>query len=175
MAVLEIFDAQFSDLDQEDINDILVAVLDIPQSSNLGFNTEKIILSSDKKWITFKTSDDKEFVVEESVGMVSNTVKKFVEDGCDPFVIPLENIIDGKTMGKIIEYCKRHVEESDEANLEEFDAQFLDLDQADLYDILVAVNFLDNRKFIGKGYHKSCWYDERKVPRRDPVQFQHKK
>ncbi|KAK1382515.1 SCF ubiquitin ligase, SKP1 component [Heracleum sosnowskyi] len=104
-------------------------------------------MSSDKKWITFKTSDDEEFVVEDSVGMMSQTVKNIVEDGCEPFVIPLKNI-DGKTMGKIIEYCKKHIEESDEAVLEEFNAQFLDLDQADLYDLYLAVNFLEIKDLL---------------------------
>ncbi|KAL8090369.1 hypothetical protein AgCh_039736 [Apium graveolens] len=106
-------------------------------------------MSSDKKWITFKTSDDKEFVVEESVGMMSKAVRNIVEDQCEPYVIPLKNV-DGKTMGKIIEYCKRHIEESDEAVLEGFDAQLLDLDQADLYDLLMAVDFLEIADLLEK-------------------------
>lgn len=105
-------------------------------------SAQKKIMSSDKKWITFKTSDNEEFVVEDSVGMMSKTVKNILEDSCEPFVIPLKNI-DGKTMGKIIEYCKKHIEESDEAVLEEFSAQFLDLDLAVIYDLFLAVNFLD--------------------------------
>lgn len=120
-------------------------------------------MSSDEKWIIFKTSDNKEFVVEVSVGMMSKTVKNIVEDGCEPFVIPLENI-DGKTMGKIIEYCKRHIEESDEAVLEEFDAKFLDLDQADLYDLFLAVNFLNIEDLLERVTNKVVGMIEGKSP-----------
>ncbi|KAL1828022.1 hypothetical protein ACET3Z_006434 [Daucus carota] len=100
-------------------------------------------MSSDKKWLTLKTTEDnEEFVVEESVAIMSNVIKNMVEDGCASSVIPVPRV-KGNAMGKIIEFCKKHTEESDEKVLKEFDAEFLNLGPDALYDLMVSANFLE--------------------------------
>ncbi|WOG87995.1 hypothetical protein DCAR_0207228 [Daucus carota subsp. sativus] len=95
-------------------------------------------MSSDKKWLTLKTTEDnEEFVVEESVAIMSNVIKNMVEDGCASSVIPVPRV-KGNAMGKIIEFCKKHTEESDEKVLKEFDAEFLNLGPDALYDLMVV-------------------------------------
>ncbi|KAF5201685.1 Skp1-like protein [Thalictrum thalictroides] len=62
---------------------------------------------NEKKLITLKTSNGIEFEVEEGVMLQSETIKHIIEDGCSENVIPLHNC-NGKYLGLIIEYCKKH-------------------------------------------------------------------
>ncbi|KAL3845346.1 hypothetical protein ACJIZ3_002749 [Penstemon smallii] len=106
-----------------------------------------------EKKITLRSSDGEVFEVEESVAVLSQTIKHMIEDDCADNVIPLPNVT-GKILSKVIEYCKRHVE-SDAASsaakvedklastattdddLKAFDDDFVKVDQATLFDLIL--------------------------------------
>lgn len=93
--------------------------------------------------VTLKSCDDMIFEVEEIVALESRTIKIVTEDGFGNSALPLP-LVKGKTLEKIIEYCKRHtdVENSSEEELKKFDDEFLDRNQKMLYDLMSAANYL---------------------------------
>ncbi|KAJ6821803.1 SKP1-like protein 1A [Iris pallida] len=107
-----------------------------------------------KKMITLKSSDGEMFEVEEVVAMESQTIKHMIEDDCAESGIPLPNV-NSKILSKVIEYCKKHVasgsaagEEKDksvsgEDDIKTWDAEFVRVDQATLFDLILAANFLN--------------------------------
>ncbi|KAK9990127.1 hypothetical protein SO802_025112 [Lithocarpus litseifolius] len=104
-------------------------------------------MSSSKK-ITLKSSDGEAFEVEEAVALESQTIKHMIEDDCADHGIPLPNVTS-KILAKVIEYCKKHVEStcadertSDE-DLKAWDTEFVRVDQATLFDLILAANYLN--------------------------------
>ena len=114
----------------------------------------------EKKMITLKSSDGEEFQVEEAVAMESQTIRHMIEDDCADNGIPLPNV-DSKILSKVIEYCKKHVQASPKPtesgtssststaaaapaeDLKSFDAEFVKVDQATLFDLILAANYLN--------------------------------
>ncbi|GJM98276.1 hypothetical protein PR202_ga15266 [Eleusine coracana subsp. coracana] len=113
-----------------------------------------------KTMITLKSSDGEEFVIEEAVAMESQTIRHMIEDDCADNGIPLPNV-DSKILSKVIEYCSKHVQAapakaaaSDDAeasaasnsgttgdkDLKAWDADFVQVDQATLFDLILAAN-----------------------------------
>lgn len=103
------------------------------------------------KKITLRSSDGEVFEVDETVAVESQTIKHMIEDDCADNVIPLPNVT-GKILSKVIEYCKRHVEAAASATkaddklasavsdeeLKAFDADFVKVDQATLFDLILV-------------------------------------
>ncbi|WMV20124.1 hypothetical protein MTR67_013509 [Solanum verrucosum] len=85
-------------------------------------------MSSSTKFLTLKTCDGKEFVLDETIVVRSQTIKNMVEDNCVSNVIPLPNV-DSKTMTKVIEYWKKHSEE-------------------DVSKDILAANFLNDKEIL---------------------------
>ncbi|KAF7017977.1 hypothetical protein CFC21_031329 [Triticum aestivum] len=118
----------------------------------------------EKKMITLKSSDGEEFQIEEAVAMESQTIRHMIEDDCADNGIPLPNV-DSKILSKVIEYCKKHVQASPKPadsgaaadassftstaaaapaeDLKSFDAEFVKVDQATLFDLILAANYLN--------------------------------
>ncbi|OAY60916.1 SKP1-like protein 1A [Manihot esculenta] len=102
------------------------------------------------KKIILKSSDGESFEVDEAVALESQTIKHMIEDDCADNGIPLPNVTS-KILAKVIEYCKRHVEtpKSDDRNnsvdddLKTWDAEFVKVDQATLFDLILAANYLN--------------------------------
>ncbi|KAG0488517.1 hypothetical protein HPP92_007080 [Vanilla planifolia] len=109
--------------------------------------------------VTLKSSDGEEFVVEEAVAMESQTIGHMIEDGCGGSIIPLPNVT-GKILSKVIEFCKKHVEAGtkplvsgcDEKSIEDelkcWDADFAKVDQATLFDLILAANYLNIKPLL---------------------------
>ncbi|XP_016464888.1 SKP1-like protein 1 [Nicotiana tabacum] len=113
-----------------------------------------------KKMVTLKSNDDKEFEVEEAAVIQSEMIKNMIEDGCATSVIPLPNI-DSNTLSKVIEYLNKHItrdedededddkdkgkeaETGDEEDLKEFDEKFVNMGWEELFDIIMAANYLN--------------------------------
>nr|GMD91853.1 SKP1-like protein 1A [Ipomoea batatas] len=105
----------------------------------------------DEKMVRLRANDGEEFEVAESVAVLSQTVKFVVEDAGglgEDFVIPLLKV-DGKTLAKILEYCKVHAEDGkSNAEKKEFDKKFVEVGQAEVYDLLTAANYLEIRELL---------------------------
>ncbi|KAK6115166.1 hypothetical protein DH2020_034918 [Rehmannia glutinosa] len=114
------------------------------------------------KKITLRSSDGEVFEVEEGVAVESQTIKHMIEDDCADNVIPLPNVT-GKILSKVIEYCKRHVDAVASAtkaddklsstaagddDLKAFDADFVKVDQATLFDLILAANYLNIKSLL---------------------------
>lgn len=98
------------------------------------------------KKITLKSSDGASFEVDEAVALQSETIKHIIEDSCSDEGIPLPNVM-GNILAMVIEYCKEHVEKTDD-ELKEWDAEFMKVDQARLYDLILAANFLNVKNLL---------------------------
>ncbi|PON73421.1 S-phase kinase-associated protein [Parasponia andersonii] len=112
-------------------------------------------MSSVRK-ITLKSSDGETFEVDEAVALESQTIKHMIEDDCADNGIPLPNVTS-KILSKVIEYCKKHVEapKSDERasttaddDLKVWDADFVKVDQATLFDLILAANYLNIKSLL---------------------------
>ncbi|KAJ9673052.1 hypothetical protein PVL29_026363 [Vitis rotundifolia] len=93
------------------------------------------------KTVNLKSSDNHIFMVEEAVALKCQTIKNVVEDtGNDEVLLPKVN---GKTLVKVMEYCDKHVKEPSRMDQKEnWDMEFVDVDQAVLYDMFMAANYL---------------------------------
>ncbi|KAF7058378.1 hypothetical protein CFC21_065450 [Triticum aestivum] len=126
-------------------------------AADAGSNGE-VVAVGDKsnKMFTLISSDGESFEVTEEVGKMSQTIKHMIEDGCADNGIPLPNV-PAKTLSKVIEYCNKHVvaaaaaadDDNNNASagakedLKSFDAKFIAVDQATLFDLILAANYLD--------------------------------
>ncbi|KAK7406845.1 hypothetical protein VNO78_08479 [Psophocarpus tetragonolobus] len=109
-------------------------------------------MSSARK-ITLKSSDGEAFEVDEAVALESQTIKHMIEDDCADSGIPLPNVTS-KILAKVIEYCKKHVEAStpddkpSDEDLKAWDADFVKVDQATLFDLILAANYLNIKSLL---------------------------
>ena len=121
--------------------------------------------ADDEKMITLKSNDNQTFQVTTKVAMISYTIKTLLEScPADDEPVPLPKV-DGYILGIIIEWAKHHQddkpltpeeEEEEEKerrtdNIPQFDQDMLNVSQRELYEIIMAANYLDI-----KGLLDSC-------------------
>ncbi|KAL5572084.1 hypothetical protein UlMin_021681 [Ulmus minor] len=78
-----------------------------------------------------------------------------IEDNCADNGIPLPNVTN-KILSKVIEYCKKHIEtpKLDERattvddELKAWDADFVKVNQATLFDLILATNYLNIKSLL---------------------------
>ncbi|PIA27817.1 hypothetical protein AQUCO_07500027v1 [Aquilegia coerulea] len=105
------------------------------------------------KKVTLKSSDGESFDVDEAVAIESQTIKHMIEDECADDGIPLPNVTS-KILAKVIEYCKKHVESpktedrSVDEELKTWDTEFVKVDQATLFDLILAANYLNIKSLL---------------------------
>lgn len=99
--------------------------------------------------VKLQSSDNEAFEVDVDVANESQTVKNMIEDTGSEDLIPLPNV-RGKILAKVIEYCKYHVEaikkvedKPAESDVKAWDAEFVKVDQATLFDLILAANYLN--------------------------------
>jgi len=109
-----------------------------------------------EKRVKLKSSDDEMFEVDEAVAFESQAVKNMIEDTGLDAPIPLPNV-SSKILAKVIEYCKYHVDNqksSDEKpvpaeeEIKAWDADFVKVDQATLFDLILAANYLNIKNLL---------------------------
>ncbi|KAI4991180.1 hypothetical protein ZWY2020_039551 [Hordeum vulgare] len=136
-------------------------------SSDTRSSSSEAVVVGEKnnKMFTLISSDGESFEVTEAAAKMSETIKHMIEDGCADDGIPLP-IVYAKIISKVIEYCNKHVaaaadnnsnnasddhnsnndtRDDDNSNgekedLKSFDASFVTVDQATLFDIILAAN-----------------------------------
>ncbi|KAL2654227.1 hypothetical protein R1flu_022355 [Riccia fluitans] len=110
-------------------------------------------MSNDTK-VKLRSSDDEMFEVDEAVAyeLLNNTIEDIGTD--NPY--SLLNV-SSKILSKVIEYCKYHVENSKnrddkpatpEDEIKLWDADFVKVDQATLFDLILAANFLNIKNLL---------------------------
>ncbi|KAE8715568.1 SKP1-like protein 1B [Hibiscus syriacus] len=112
-------------------------------------------MSSMGRIITLRSSDGETFEVDEAVALELQTIKHMIEDDCVENGIPLPNVTS-KILSKIIEYCKKHVQaaNSDDRSvsiddeLKSWDADFVKVDQATLFHLILAANYLNIKSLL---------------------------
>jgi S-phase kinase-associated protein 1 len=111
-------------------------------------------MSSTRK-ITLKSFDGEIFEIDEMVALESQTIKHMIEDNCADTEIPVPNVT-GKILAKIFEYCKKHVEVAsskeeksrNEDDLKAWDKDFINVDQATLFELILAANYLNIKNLL---------------------------
>nr|BAB85606.1 kinetochore protein [Brassica juncea] len=112
------------------------------------------------KKIVLKSSDGESFEVDEAVARESQTLAHMVEDDCIENGIPLPNVTS-KILAKVIEYCKKHVDAaaaktegavdgaaSSDDDLKAWDTEFMKIDQATLFELILAANYLNIKNLL---------------------------
>jgi S-phase kinase-associated protein 1 len=108
------------------------------------------------KRVKLKSSDDEMFEVEEAVAFESQAVKNMIEDTGMDHPIPLPNV-SSKILAKVIEYCKYHVDNqkstddkpaTPEDEIKAWDQDFVKVDQATLFDLILAANYLNIKNLL---------------------------
>lgn len=110
--------------------------------------------------VKLSPSDDPSATVEVSldVANMSLTIKNMLEDlaggGVTDVSIPLNNVTS-KVLTKVIEYCKHHVEnptkldtDKSKEDISPWDKQFAGVDQATLFELILAANYLDIKPLL---------------------------
>ncbi|XP_052193534.1 SKP1-like protein 1B [Diospyros lotus] len=97
--------------------------------------------------VALRSSDGEIFEVEDSVAVLLETIKPRIE--VNPAeTIPLPNVTS-KILAMVIEYCKRHVDAgATEEELKSFDAEFVKVDQATLFDLVLAANYFNIQSLL---------------------------
>jgi S-phase kinase-associated protein 1 len=108
--------------------------------------------SSSEKKIILKSNDGEIFEVEQAVAMKSQMIKYVIEDRCSDDTIPIPGVTSA-ILSKVLEYCKKHVASvedgtSDHDDLKKWDAEFLEVDQATLYGLIEAANYLNIKSLL---------------------------
>jgi len=110
--------------------------------------------------VKLQSSDEQEFEVERGLAEMSVTIKNMLEDIPDNETpIPLPNVT-GKILQKVIEYWKYHNEhptapqepekekERRTDDIIPWDQEFCQVDQATLFELILAANYLDIKPLL---------------------------
>eukprot|EP00386_Alphamonas_edax_P015525 GDKI01047379.1.p1 GENE.GDKI01047379.1~~GDKI01047379.1.p1 ORF type:complete len:169 (-),score=76.59 GDKI01047379.1:303-809(-) len=114
---------------------------------------------ADDKTLTLTSAQGDTFEVESDVACMSTLIKNMVEDSGTEEAIPLPNV---KTaiLTKVIEYCKYHKDKPVEEIAKpvksndmkevvcEWDANFVDVEQDVLFELILAANYLDIKPLL---------------------------
>ncbi|GLJ36419.1 hypothetical protein SUGI_0731240 [Cryptomeria japonica] len=91
------------------------------------------------------------FEIDEAVAFESETIKNTIEDTGKEKAVLLPNG-NSKILAKVIEYCNYHVEATKSAISEEdvkkWDQEFVKVDQATLFDLILGANYLNVKKLL---------------------------
>lgn len=116
---------------------------------------------SDDEQVQLQSQDGQVFSVPLQVAKMSETVKNLIDDiGVSEVAIPLPNVT-GKILEKVIIYCNYHIEhptpvtegddKTDEKrtdNIIPWDKEFCEVDQATLFELILAANYLDIKDLL---------------------------
>lgn len=134
-------------------------------------------MSSNK--IVLTSSDGESFEIDEAVARQLKVISHLIDDDCADKAIPISNVT-GKILAMVIEYCKKHVDDSDstdeatsenvdeDAKKEElmtWDAEFLkNIDMETIFSLILAANYLNVQGLIGLTAQNVADYIKDKTP-----------
>lgn len=118
---------------------------------------------SEPKTIIIRSSDGEPFTVEQKVAERSVLIKNMISDlgaDDDDFEVPVPNV-RASVLKKVLEWAEHHKntafpdDEDDDtrksAPVDEWDREFLRVDQEMLYEIILAANYLNMRPLLDAG------------------------
>jgi S-phase kinase-associated protein 1 len=108
--------------------------------------------------ITLVSVDEVKFEVPIEIAKMSETTRHMIEDIGGDSAIPLPNVT-GKILTKVIDYCNYHYqnpsppsdEKKDEKRTDDiipWDLEFCKVDQATLFEMILAANYLDIKPLL---------------------------
>jgi S-phase kinase-associated protein 1 len=114
--------------------------------------------------VVLVSSDSQSFEVEKEVALCSGTIARLIADTSASdagMPVPLPNV-KGEIVQKIIDFCRHHIarpsaslaaEEGAEANqrtdnIDEWDRAFCNMEQATLFETILAANYLDIKPLL---------------------------
>ena len=110
--------------------------------------------------LKLQSSDGEDFEVEKVVACMSKTIKTMLEDldiGDDDEVIPLPNV-NSKTLKLVKKWAEHHqndpAPDDDDSkekrtdDISDWDKSFLNLDKVDLFELILAANYLDMKGLL---------------------------
>lgn len=109
---------------------------------------------ADEDTVVIQAADGQTFKVMVKVAKMSATLGNLIEDSGVGDVVPVPTV-SGKTLGKIIEYCRYHTEnpsvqgvvskkeDGTSCDIIGWDVDFMMIDQDTLFDLVLATNYLD--------------------------------
>ncbi|RLN29395.1 SKP1-like protein 1A [Panicum miliaceum] len=104
--------------------------------------------------VTLISSDNECLEVPEAAATQSHTIRHMIEGGCTDGGIPLPNVtakVLAKAAGSSAAAAATDIASKD---LESFDREFVDVDQATLYDLVLAANYLNVKGLLDLVYQK---------------------
>ncbi|KAI9223987.1 putative E3 ubiquitin ligase complex SCF subunit sconC [Blastocladiella britannica] len=118
--------------------------------------------------VKLTSSDGENITVAKEVAMRSMLIKNILEDTADAdddsHAIPIPNVT-ARILNKVMEYCEHHkgdpIAEPDEDDLaeerrrsddiEDWDAEYINVEQEMLFEIILAANYLDIKALLDLG------------------------
>jgi len=106
--------------------------------------------------VKLRSSDEEMFEVEQDVANQSLMIRNMIEDTGIDCPIPLPNVTS-KILAKVIEYCSYHVKSGktdgekpavSEEDSKAWDAEFVKVDQATLFELILAANYLNIKNLL---------------------------
>ena len=94
-------------------------------------------MTTKKKTLLLRSSDGETFEVEEAVALQLQTIKLVFGDDCANKEVTVHNV-SSSILSKVIEYCKKHVDSGDDDDITAWDADFVKVDQATLFDLILV-------------------------------------
>ena len=124
-------------------------------------------MSQSNTMVILVSNDKQEFQVEKQVVLQSILIKNILEDldQEETPTIPLPNI-KGQTLKKVLEYCEQHRDDEVDENkseeerfdvskldkvISEWDKSYIDVEDEDLFEIILAANYLDIKSLMELG------------------------
>jgi S-phase kinase-associated protein 1 len=113
----------------------------------------------EEQTITLESSDKVNIVVPTRVAKMSALVKTMVEGDSDERLIPLPNV-KSSVLQKVVTYLRYHVDNPAKEiekplksanmaeNVSQWDADFVDVDQVLLFDLILAANYMDIKPLL---------------------------
>jgi S-phase kinase-associated protein 1 len=138
----------------------------------LGLDDEDMIHSDH---IDLVSSDGLRFSVQREVACMSQLLRTMLEGDSKETEIPLKEV-RGSELKKIVEYMNHHHGNMPDpidrpiksSRLEDFvtkwDAEFVDVEQSKLFDIILAANYMDIRELLDLGCAKAASLIKGKTP-----------
>ncbi len=115
---------------------------------------------ADDDKVKLVSQDGQVFEVEVGVAKLSETVRNLIEDAGIEYDVPLPNVT-GKILSKVIEYVEYHANnptppkvtdgkenEKRTDDIIPWDVTFMKVDQATLFELILAANYLDIKPLL---------------------------